>query len=200
MLRVSGPKSKTLNPKRKTIMKGAEAVLKNASFMGRRILVKERIPKTYRIRELDNKLRRERTRQETKLLHRAKSIGVKCPTVLFVDEFSIGMIKLGGKRPEMNPKECKSAGEILAKLHNAGIIHGDFTPANLIKSGNKIYVIDFGLGFFSNDIEDKAVDVLTMLKSIENSHEFLRGYKKESRGFEKIMERMEEVKRRARYA
>ncbi len=180
-------------------MRGAEAVLKNSKMLGRKIVIKERIPKTYRIPELDEKLRKERTRQEAKLLHRAKLAGVKCPTVLFVDEFSIGMTKINGKRPKMKPEEGRNAGQMLAKLHNANIIHGDFTPANLLENKNEIYVIDFGLGFFSGDIEDKAIDVLTMLKSIKNSKDFLAGYEA-SKEYGKIMKRVEEVKKRARYA
>ncbi len=181
-------------------MKGAEAVLKRSVFMNRKILVKERIPKTYRMRELDEKLRRERTKQEAKLLHRAKIAGVSCPTVLFVDEFAIGMTELKGKRPEMGGNESLDAGEMLARLHNADIIHGDFTPANLLEAKNEIYVIDFGLGFLSNDIEDKAIDVLTMLKSIKNGDGFLAGYKKISKEYGRIMGRVEEVKKRARYS
>jgi Kae1-associated kinase Bud32 len=199
-------------------MRGAEAVLKKSKFLGRDILVKERIRKTYRIKELDEKLRRERTRQEAKLLHRAKIAGVECPTVLFLEEFSIGMTRLMGKRPKMDGKEAQIAGGILAKLHNADIIHGDFTPANLIivkrnKGGllgvkhfrgerppEGLFAIDFGLGFFSSDIEDKAIDVLTMLKSIKRGDEFLRGYGKISKQFGKIKERVEEIKKRARYA
>lgn len=181
-------------------MRGAEAILKKAKMLGRSILVKERIPKKYRMGELDGKLRRERTRQEARLLHRAKIAGVKCPVVLFVGEFSIWMTRIRGKRPKMSEEECEESGKILAKLHEASVIHGDFTPANLLEDNGGIFVIDFGLGFFSSDIEDKAIDVLTMLKSIKNAKAFLSGYGKISKEYGKIMERMEEVKRRARYA
>lgn len=181
-------------------MRGAEAVLKNSKMLGRKIVIKERVPKKYRVPELDEKLRKERTRQEAKLLHRAKIAGVKCPAVLFVDEFSIGMTKINGKRPRMKPQECEIAGGMLAKLHNANIIHGDFTPANLIENKEGLFVIDFGLGFFSGDIEDRAIDVLTMLKSIRKADEFLEGYGKISKEYGKIMKRIAEVKKRARYA
>ncbi len=181
-------------------MRGAEAILKKARMIGKGILVKERIPKGYRIAELDVKLRRERTRQEARLLHRAKIAGVRCPTVLFVDEFSIGMTRISGKRPRMDDAKSEEAGRILAKLHNAGVIHGDYTPANLLLDKEGICVIDFGLGFFSEDVEDKAVDVLTMLKSMKNADAFLRGYRKESKEYGKIMKRLEEVRKRARYS
>lgn len=183
-------------------MRGAEAVVKNSRMLGKAIVIKARIPKSYRIKELDEKLRRERTRQEAKLLHRAKLAGVPCPTVLFVDEFFIGMTKIKGKRPKMKTKEAKISGEMLAKLHNSEIIHGDFTPANLIASKGNLHVIDFGLGFFSSDIEDKAIDVLTMLKSVKptQGENFLKGYEKISREYGKIIDRIGEIRKRARYA
>lgn len=191
---------KTLNSKPGTGLRGAEAVLRRGRALGRAILVKERIPKGYRIAGLDERLRRERTRQEARLLHRAKLAGVKCPTVLFVGTFAIGMTRIRGRRPEMSREECEESGKILAKLHEAGIIHGDFTPANLLENREGIFVIDFGLGFFSSDIEDKAIDVLTMLKSIRGAGAFLSGYGKISKEYGKIAERVEEIRKRARYA
>ncbi|MEW6528952.1 MAG: KEOPS complex kinase/ATPase Bud32 [Candidatus Micrarchaeota archaeon] len=181
-------------------MKGAEAILINAWMLGYKIVVKKRIPKEYRNHQLDEKLRVERTKQEARLLHRAKLVGIKCPTVLFVDRFAIGMTKIKGERPKMNKSECISAGKILAHMHKSGIIHGDFTPVNLLKNRNEIFVIDFGLGFLSSNIEDKAVDAFTMLKSIKNQNSFLVGYKKISHEYEKIMNRMEEIKKRVRYS
>lgn len=182
-------------------LRGAEAVVRREKFMGMGIMVKERIPKNYRITALDARLRRERTRMEARLLHRAKLAGVGCPVVFFVDEFSIGMGKIGGKRPRMDARECAEAGRMLGKLHNAGIMHGDFTPANLISGKEGISAIDFGLGFLSQDVEDKAVDVLTMLKAIRGGEEaFLSGYCSEVGNAEKIRERIGEVKARARYS
>lgn len=180
-------------------MRGAEAVLKNVKILGRKILIKERVVKSYRIKEIDEKLRKERTKIEARLLHKAKFAGIACPTVLFVDKFKLGITKINGKRARMNKMQCILAGEMLAALHNANIIHGDFTPANLIWD-KKLWVIDFGLGFFSPDIEDKAIDILTMLKSIKLQNEFLSGYKKISKNYEKIVQRLEEIKKRARYA
>lgn len=181
-------------------MKGAEAVVRNDEIIGLDAVVKERVAKSYRISELDNKLRRERTKQEARLLNKAKLAGVNCPIVLFVDEFSIGMTKIMGKRPKMDAAEQKNAGLMLAKLHNSNIIHGDFTPANLIKNKNGLFVIDFGLGFLSSDIEDKAVDVLTMVKALRDGKGFLESYCTNVNEAEKIMGRLEEVKKRARYS
>ncbi|MDO8554125.1 MAG: KEOPS complex kinase/ATPase Bud32 [Candidatus Micrarchaeota archaeon] len=182
-------------------LKGAEAVLTKTKIIGISALIKDRIPKSYRANELDNKLRRERTRVEARLLHKAKLAGVLCPTVLEVREFQLVIEFLNGKRPKMNERIALEAGKLLAKLHSAGIIHGDFTPANLMETKNELCVIDFGLGFFSSDIEDMAIDVLTMLKSVNTQvhTDFLKGYSI-AKDYSKVMQRLEVVKKRVRYA
>jgi Kae1-associated kinase Bud32 len=180
-------------------LRGAEAVLSKTEIIGNNAIVKKRIAKSYRLKEIDEKLRRERTRSEARLLHKAKLVGVKCPTVLQVKEFEIVMSFLDGKRPEMESGNAKIAGEILAKLHSSNIIHGDYTPANLIENSEGIYVIDFGLGFISADIEDKAVDVFTMLRSISEKDAFLDGYRTYSNA-ESVLKRVKKVEKRVRYA
>ncbi|MFH0737558.1 MAG: KEOPS complex kinase/ATPase Bud32 [Candidatus Micrarchaeota archaeon] len=191
-------------------MRGAEAVLSKKILLGRQCVVKERLPKGYRATELDRRLRMERTRGEARLLHKAKLAGVDCPTVYEVDDFRITMGFIGGSRPAMDEGDAEGAGRMLAKLHKDDIIHGDFTPANLILSDKRLYVIDFGLGFISKDIEDKAVDVFTMLralgdgrgkgKSRERAEEaFLSGYD----SYEKapsVLKRVKDVEKRVRYA
>ncbi|MBU0527181.1 Kae1-associated serine/threonine protein kinase [Candidatus Micrarchaeota archaeon] len=186
-------------------MRGAEAVLSKTEIIGNNAIVKNRIAKSYRLKEIDEKLRRERTRSEARLLHKAKLAGVKCPTVLQVEEFEIVMSFLDGKRPDMDAEECREAGRILARLHKADIIHGDYTPANIIKKGgskgtaDSFYVIDFGLGFISADIEDKAVDVFTMLRAISEKDAFIDGYKTYSKA-ESVLKRVAKVEKRVRYA
>ncbi len=201
--------------------RGAEAVVYKATLLGRPVVVKERLAKTYRVSALDRKLRSERTRAEARLLHKAKLAGVCCPTVLEVDElsFSITTTFIDGVRPGgkmLNPKTrnglqlATRIGSLLAKLHQADIIHGDFTPANLIVSAkvaragsDELYVIDFGLGFISNDVEDKAVDVFTMLRALGTDKNlkvaFLSGYS----GYAKaasVLKRVEGIEKRVRYA
>jgi len=183
-------------------MRGAEAVLRKDKLLRREVVIKERIRKNYRIKELDSKLRKERTRAEARLLHRAKLAGVCCPTVLEVDGFSITMSFLSGDHPVMGISDCREAGRMLASLHCAGIIHGDFTPVNLMLSKGKLFVIDFGLGFFSNDIEDKAIDVFTMVKALDKKRgeAFLHGYSTRNPKHETVMKRLKEVEKRVRYA
>ncbi len=182
-------------------MRGAEAVVNRTVFLGRNAVVKDRISKKYRAKGLDEKLRQSRTRVEARILNRAKTAGVKCPTVLRVDDFSITMTFMEGKRPVMSKEESIEAGRILAMLHSAGIIHGDYTPANLLKSGKGLSVIDFGLGFFSNYTEDQAVDVYTMLRAIgeDEKKEFLKGYRKYEK-HDSVFRRLEDIQKRVRYA
>lgn len=191
-------------------MRGAEAVLSKTSVVGRAAVVKSRIAKTYRVKELDVKLRGERTRGEARLLHKAKLAGVDCPTVLEAGKFDLVMTFVEGERPEMDEKQCSESGAILAKLHSSDIIHGDYTPANLIvskKGGSKgtvgsFSVIDFGLGFVSNDIEDKAVDVFTMLRALENKEKkdaFVKGYLTYAKAGS-VLKRVKDVEKRVRYA
>jgi len=193
-------------------MRGAEAVVERCSVIGLPAVRKSRIAKKYRVGALDSMLRRNRTRSEARLLNRAKLAGVSCPTVLEVDEFSIVMTLIDGARPEMDSVQAHEAGSILAKLHKNDIIHGDYTPANLIESGNGIiFIIDFGLGFVSNDIEDKATDVFTMLRALKGkesgsgknkisaSDSFVAGYKKYEKS-SSVLERVKGIEKRVRYA
>jgi Kae1-associated kinase Bud32 len=186
-------------------LKGAEAVVERMMMIGKKAVRKSRIPKAYRVSVLDRKLRAERTRVEARLLNRAKMAGVSCPTVLSVEEFEIIMTFIEGKRPKMGSGEAQEAGNILAKLHNEDIIHGDFTPANLIVNKKGMHVIDFGLGFVSNDIEDKAVDVFTMQRALGESgakgakEAFVKGYGDYPKSG-KVLERLKEVEKRVRYA
>jgi len=186
-------------------MRGAEAKLKDGTLLSRKVVVKERMAKSYRVKELDERLRRERTRSEAKLLHKAKEAGVPAPIVMEVGEFSLTMTRIDGQRPAMDGDDCREAGRLLALLHKADIIHGDYTPANLIvdKAG-KMNVIDFGLGFISKDIEDRAVDVFTMLRALrplgkERESAFLEGYSSYPKA-KSVIKRVAVVESRVRYA
>ncbi len=154
-------------------MKGAEAVLKKTSFLGLPSVEKFRVEKKYRAAELDRQIRGGRTKREARLLSKAKEAGVLCPSVLSVGKFTITMKFLQGemlyralKGRKITPKELSDAARILVKLHSAGVIHGDYTPANLMNTPDGMAVIDFGLGSISPDSEDKATDIVMMKKSL----------------------------------
>ena len=53
----------------------------------------------------------------------------------------------------------KEAGRMVGHLHNAGIVHGDLTTSNMIIKNDRCYLIDFGLGYNSTEIEARGVDI-----------------------------------------
>jgi len=179
-------------------MRGAEAVLVPAKFLGEDVLRKERRKKGYRIKEIDKEIRMGRTRREARLLHKAKLAGVSCPTVFEVGLDYIVIERLKGKKLSEGKKELEKAGVVLGKLHSAGILHGDFTPYNIIVNSAGLHVIDFGLGSFSKKVEGQADDLITMLRGIGGKEHFLRGYRKFS-GAKEVLARMEKIEKRARY-
>lgn len=157
------------------LKKGAEANI----YRTYGSIIKERIEKKYRIKPLDERLRKERTRAEIKLLERALQISnVNVPRILSHDEFSIEMEFMAGAplkdaidaNPENCADLCKKIAQSVAAIHNAGIIHGDLTTSNMMASGGKIYLIDFGLGFFSKSAEDMAVDLHLLEESFYSAH------------------------------
>lgn len=70
----------------------------------------------------------------------------------------------------------ENLGNILAKMHDIDLIHGDLTTSNILISKNftdksiVLYFIDFGLSFQRNTIEDKAVDLYVLERAFLSSH------------------------------
>jgi TP53 regulating kinase-like protein len=196
------------------LSRGAEAIL----YRKGDLLVKKRIPKGYRIKILDEKLRRERTNREAKLLMEAKRNGINVPSVMEknLEETKIVMEYIDGEKlrnmlDNMNEKElddtCKQIGEMITKLHEAGIFHGDLTTSNMILKDGKVYLIDFGLGRFSNKIEDFATDLHLLKHALIAGHnekgekifeEIISYYHPKEK--EKILKRLEEIEKRGRYS
>lgn len=121
------------------IARGAEAVI----IKQKNTVIKNRIEKTYRHPILDEKLRKFRTRAEAKLLEKAYAI-IPVPKIMNRNkilpnkpyEITIEFIKgkkLADNLEKLNYKKiCTQIGNSLAKLHDAGIIHGDLTTSNMI--------------------------------------------------------------------
>ncbi|MBI1972710.1 Kae1-associated serine/threonine protein kinase [Candidatus Woesearchaeota archaeon] len=195
----------------KVIAQGAEAVIK----VQENILYKERIPKTYRISEIDTKLRKQRTRSEAKLLQKVAGIA---PQVFDVDETKmlITMEYLQGdvlknvfdKLPENQRKKIlRELGEKIARLHDQDIIHGDLTTTNVILCDGEVRLIDFGLGMISKKIEDRAVDLHLLKQALASKHyqhsdeafaQIVEGYK-QSKDHKAVLARLEKVEGRGRY-
>ena len=100
-------------------------------------------------------------------------------------------------------------GESLSKLHDKHIIHGDLTTSNLILKEDKVYFIDFGLGFLNGKYEDKGVDIHLLKQALEAKHfknweilfqEFEGGYRSiETKEAEKVFDKLKAIEKRGRY-
>lgn len=189
--------------------KGAEAVLTINKPAG--AIVKTRVVKKYRLPQLDVKIRLPRTKLEAKLLHKAKLAGVRCPLVKDVNlqAAEITQQYLDGKNlstVELNADIAKQAGEQLALLHKAGIVHGDSTTSNfLIDNTGSVWVFDFGLAKQSTELEDQAIDLILFKNSTTLSpalfKQFAKGYSLISGEpfYKQLESKMKEVLSRARY-
>ncbi len=203
----------------KLVASGAEAKIYEIDFFGIRAIKKVRIKKDYRVPELDFFLRRQRTSKEAKALHRAKRFGVPCPSILDIHEFEIIMEKIEGVTlrdllGELKEEELAVVsillGTIVGRLHRAGLVHNDLTGVNFIISNqSNVCLIDFGLVEFSEDCEDRAVDLHVFKQSIEAivperrefiMEKFLQGYSESfGEGAKEIISRLRAIERRGRY-
>lgn len=242
---------------KKIISRGAEAII----IQEKNSIIKKRIVKSYRLPILDEKLRKSRTKKETKLLEKASKL-IPVPKLIKTDEKTkeivmeyIKGLKLSDHLDTLpdNTNVCIQIGQNIAKLHDNNIIHGDLTTSNMIYVNNnsynnkstkniksltldnnplqnedkinkisdnnisqdnisrnssfKIYFIDFGLGFESSKIEDKAVDLHLIKQALEAKHfkhfesffkAILKGYGI-SKHAKETLKRLEAVERRGRY-
>ncbi len=198
--------------------KGAEANIYKEEWLNHDVLRKERIQKNYRIKEIDYYLRKKRTKSEVKLLNNAKSCGVLTPLIydinkkrnsIIIENIDGIIIKDVFDDAEIQETKvlCEKIGDNIAKLHNCGIIHGDLTTSNMILLDDDIIFIDFGLGKFSNLVEDKGVDLLVFKKALYGIHynvagecfqSILKGYIN-SNDYDKILAKLKNIEERGRY-
>lgn len=193
------------------IAQGAEAVLiKNGD-----LVKKTRIKKGYRLASLDEKLRKQRTKKEARLIEKASKI-IHVPNIIKSNDVlkEIEMSFIEGKKlsetldtlPDAI-QVCKQIGKNIAKLHDADIIHGDLTTSNMILKGKDVFFIDFGLGYESKKTEDKAVDLHLIKQALEAKHftnfqhffnAIIEGYKI-SEKHKEVLKRLDAVEKRGRY-
>ena len=194
----------------KFIAQGAESKL----FLSKYRIIKDRFRKTYRIKEIDDRLRKSRTKREAKILDKLKKIGFPIPRLIKTNEtdtLEIQYIKGKLLKNILDNDNCISLGKEIggkvAILHTNNIIHGDLTTSNMILN-KEIYFIDFGLSFFSEKIEDKAVDLHLLKEALESKHSeiweksyksVLEGYAKKAVDGKDVLERIKLVEKRGRY-
>lgn len=197
------------------IQRGAEAVISlEKSGEGAKI-IKERVIKGYRLPELDVKIRKQRTRHEESLMEKARRAGVNVPRVLEKTDFSLIMEYVDGQKVKDildisgdRLNIISEAGRSVAKLHSYDIIHGDLTTSNMIRKGDKVFFIDFGLGKVSGRVEDKAVDLLLLNEALRSVHfqhaeslwsAFLESYSRDYTDAKAVIKRLEKIDKRRRY-
>ncbi|UCD07722.1 MAG: Kae1-associated serine/threonine protein kinase, partial [Candidatus Aenigmatarchaeota archaeon] len=166
---------------------------------------------------LDEKIRVKRTKREAKMLSRAARAGITVPNVLGLEKSSIRMDFIEGKTVkdslnDLPEKErvwvSKSIGEMASFLHKSGMVHGDLTTSNMILKDEKLYLIDFGLGKFSQKVEDQAVDLFLLYEALKAAHykylnetwqNILKIYKQNYSNAPQILKRFEKISLRRRY-
>jgi Kae1-associated kinase Bud32 len=199
--------------------KGAEAIVSRGIFLEAPVIVKHRAPKTYRLSQIDQTIRLQRLRGEARTMTLAWKLGVRVPALLGIDQKNRTLIieELQGATlfSLMNLTSLnilqqifQDLGRQVGLLHKNDIIHGDLTVFNvIILKENNPWLIDFGLGQISVEIEKKADDLLTFhstLKAIHTEYqqlfrEFKSGYSKTYELNKKIFEQMKKIQSRARY-
>ncbi len=165
---------------------GAESNLYLTDYLGIKAVLKHRFPKKYMDPRLTRRLIKTRTIREASLLIEARMAGVHVPLPLYIDsENGILVVKYVEGRllrdvideePDSVGALACTMGEMVKRLHNTDIIHGDLTTSNFIRSKHQgyIYLLDFGLAFKSRRPEDKATDIRVLERAVVSTHPMLR--------------------------
>lgn len=168
-------------PNGKLLYKGAEADLIKADWCGLDAVYKVRKTLPYRLPILDNEIRRQRTIREAEMIDSAKRAGVQTPYLFFVDTLGATLVMeyiVGARMKDLvSSVSAKDAADLFeqlgadaARLHSAGIMHGDLTTANVVKRGGNLVFLDFGLSVHTSRVEDHAVDLRLIKETIVGAH------------------------------
>lgn len=153
--------------------------------------------------------------------------GISAPVVFFVDYASncLYMEEIEGsvtvrdyiqstmeneKTPQSLLGLAKTIGQVLARMHDEDLIHGDLTTSNMLMKPPleqlDIVLIDFGLSFISALPEDKGVDLYVLEKAFLSTHPntetvfeaFLKSYSTSSKKARPVLKKLDEVRLRGR--
>lgn len=211
-----------LGEKLEVIRIGAEAVVSRLEWNGFKLVSKHRVPKPYRAPELDKWVRDRRTLHEAKVITGLRRLGIPCPAIILMDrsEATLYLQLIEGaelkKVLDSLPAEeverlAYELGRLVGRMHRGGIAHGDLTTSNImLDRAGSLYLIDFGLSAITDDLEELAVDIHLLDRSLESVHHRLRGIFMKSflRGYaeivgreflHEIIEKVKEIRRRGRY-
>ncbi|MGI0130766.1 MAG: KEOPS complex kinase/ATPase Bud32 [Thermoplasmata archaeon] len=207
------------------VTRGAEASLRVVEWMGLPALLKEREVKSYRAKALDDRLRRERTRTEARLLVDARKLGIRTPIVYDIDlaKHRLVLEQLAGRTlremledssilPEALAGAVRSFGEGLGRLHAGGISHGDLTSSNVLfpegPAGAPAF-LDLSMGSRSPGLEELGIDLHLVEEDLKALHPkaetlvraFFDGYTAGNpSGAKDVRARAKAIRGRVRYA
>lgn len=154
------------------------------------------------------------------MLSKSKDAGVRSPYLYFLDalhyELIMEFIEGVSLKDVLSSDLAFRIGQYVGSLHSKNIVHGDLTTSNFILDRNSrknsdLVMIDFGLSFFSERLEDMASD-LRMFKEVLSSmhHEiysyayssFVDAYLSSSHTerAKKTLKKVREIERRGRYS
>lgn len=150
-------------------------------WQGLEAVFKVRKPLRYRLPVLDEAIRRQRTLREAEMIHRAKGARVETPYLYDVDLPSSTLVMehvpgervkdlIGASTAEDLEAVFYEFGRNTARLHSAGIMHGDLTTANVVRRGGRLVFIDFGLSVWTSRLEDHAVDLRLIKETLAGAH------------------------------
>jgi len=209
----------------KPLTRGAEASLHAVEWLGLPALRKERETKSYRPKNLDERLKRERTRNEVRLLTEARRLGVRTPIVYDVDLANHRLIleqlpgatlreMLEASGDSANPVEppLRALGVAIGKLHGGGMSHGDLTSSNILYPEGPEGVpalLDLSMGARNAGVEERGIDLHLIEEDLKALHPkgealfraFLEGYAQGNpAGHAEVRKRAREIRGRVRYA
>ncbi|XP_045761901.1 EKC/KEOPS complex subunit TP53RK [Maniola jurtina] len=227
----------------KILKQGAEAKLYICNYLGKPTLIKERFKKNYRHPDLDTSITKERMKNEARSIVRCKTAGVKTPALYLVDferrriymqhfENSITVkdfiinLKSSNNQGDINTLDvyAHKIGEVIRKMHENNIIHGDLTTSNMLlvernpsnelenskwlnNTNIDLVLIDFGLSFIDSSTEDKGVDLYVLERALISTHneypdlfsKIFEAYKNYSKNnIKEIISKYEDVRARGR--
>uniref|UniRef100_A0A803XPP0 non-specific serine/threonine protein kinase n=2 Tax=Meleagris gallopavo TaxID=9103 RepID=A0A803XPP0_MELGA len=105
---------------------------------------------------------------------------------------------------------AEKMGQLLARMHDEDLIHGDLTTSNMLlrppAEQLDLVLIDFGLSFVSGLPEDKGVDLYVLEKAFLSTHPdtetvfqaLLQSYAAASKKSGPVIKRLDEVRLRGR--
>jgi N6-L-threonylcarbamoyladenine synthase/protein kinase Bud32 len=194
---------------------GAEAAVSLDPAGGR--VTKRRTQKSYRHPDLDDRLRGDRTVLEARLTSLARREGVPTPVLYEVDPHDgtlvfeyvgnrdLRAVVAGSGDGEEAADRVRTVGRYLAWIHDAGFVHGDPTTRNVRVDAERTYLIDFGLGYHTEHVEDFAMDLHVFEGSLggtADDPERLRGAFEDgyaAEGEDAVVEQLREIEDRGRY-